>query len=229
MRLILPLASIDEISSITRASLMPIASATARYGSGTIGRPSWIASSTRRSSSVNDAMKSSKLEPDVYEVLLERRQIDHAESRLLLDALDLTGDFALVLIGDDEPHVEVLSGVSVSCAFVVMRDGIEAVDELRDLLEAILRHVHGRERAFAAELRRVEDRPEAAQGSGRDHPPQPLDHHVFREAEALGDVTEWPMCDWKVALQVVQQQSVDVIDLDALSPLHAAGPSSAGV
>src|SRR5438874_3946988 len=202
--------------------------ATARYGSGSMGSPSWIASRTRRSFSVNDAMKSSKLEPDVYEVLLQRRQIDHVESRLLLDALDRTGDFALVLRGDDEPHVEVLSGVSVSCAFVVMRDGIEAVDELRDLLEAILRHVHGRERAFAAELRRVEDRPEAAQGSVLDHPPQSLDHHVFREAEPFGDVMERAVRDGKIALQIVQQQPVGVVDHDALSPLHAVRPSSAG-
>src|SRR5207237_8530777 len=134
VRLCLLLACIDEISSMTRASLMPIASATARYGSGTIGRPSWIASSTRRSSSVTDAMKSSKLEPDVYEILLQRPQIDHVKSRLLLDALDRTGDFALVLRGDDEPHVEVLSGVSVSCACGVMGDVSECVYELRELL-----------------------------------------------------------------------------------------------
>src|SRR5256885_15313536 len=153
MRLILPEASIDVISSITCSSLIPMASPTTRYGSASIGSPSWIASRTRRSSWLSDAMQPSKLEPDVDEIFLERRQIDPVEPRLVLDALDRSRDFTLVLRGDHEPHVEVPASGSAAGPLVVVRDGIEAVDELGHLLEAILRHVHGREGAFTAELR----------------------------------------------------------------------------
>src|SRR6476659_3888933 len=108
MRLIFPWASIDEISSITRSSLIPIASPTTRYGSRSSGSPSWIASSTRRSSSLTPAIAASKLEPNVHEVLLERRQVDDIVPRLSFDRLDRPRDVRLVLGRNDEPHVEVL-------------------------------------------------------------------------------------------------------------------------
>src|SRR5437762_158417 len=101
-----------------------------------MGRASWIASSTERSSSVRDGIRSSKLEPDFDEVFFERGQVDDVEAGLLFDALDRRGDLALVFRGDDEPHVEMVASFGGAGTFVVVGDAFEAVDEFRDLLEA---------------------------------------------------------------------------------------------
>src|SRR5438093_4660410 len=120
-----------------------------------------------------------------------------------------------------------LPGFGGAGALVVVRYGVEAVDELRDVLEAVRRDVHRCERAFAAKLRRVENGAKAAQRAFLGDLAQALDDQLFRQAEPLGDVTEGAMSDRKAALQIVQEQAGRVVDFDGVSPLHAVRPSSA--
>src|SRR6476659_10054749 len=93
------------MSSSTRSSDMPTRTATARYGSASMGSPSWMASSTSRSSSVSAAMLASKLEPDIDEEFLKRREVDRAQSGATLDRVEGALDVSLVVGRDHKPHV----------------------------------------------------------------------------------------------------------------------------
>ena len=104
---------------------------------------------------------------------------------------------------DDEPEIEAV------LPLVVVRHGVEAVDERRNLFQTLRRDLHRRQRPRAAQLSRVEHRPHAAQRPFVQQAPQPPDDLALRSCPGVSPISqERPRRQGKSALEFVQQPLV---------------------
>src|SRR5690554_1436534 len=133
-----PLACMACTLASTSAPLIPTWRPTTAQGSGTSGRPAWVASTMARSRSSGVATaedSDGQVETDMEFFLLGH--VEDGQPGGGLDLGDHLGDTLGRLGGQHEPHVE-----TVLAAVVVGHLG-KGVHRLGDVLERLLRHCQG--------------------------------------------------------------------------------------